>query len=701
MPNQHVRVGHDQIGGSLAFSALGERAPAAVRVSKRFMSSAGSHAVFLSYASQDAAAARRICDALRASGLEVWFDQSELRGGDVWDHLIRQQIRDCALFIPIISANTAQRPEGYFRLEWTLADQRTQMMARSKTFIVPVGIDATSETHADVPDSFLRVQWTRLPEGATSAAFCARIASLLGVPRVDAASASAAGEESPPPAGQPARRRGVRLAAAALAVLALLGALLAWHAWRTPAPAAATAAPQAEADKSVAVLPFADMSEKHDQEYFSDGLAEELIDVLARVPDLRVPARTSSFSFKGKSATVGEIARALGVSHVLEGSVRKSGEHLRIAAQLVRADNGFHVWSQTYDRDEHDVFAVQDDIAHAVAEQLRLTLLGGGPAPQQATKVEAHNLYLEARDVMDRDTVDDLNHAVALFEQALAIDPQYAPAWAWLAFCHTRRTAQGAESTIVSNQKAVAAAQRAIALDPKLPEPYIVLGIAHLQIDFDWAAGRAALDKVAALDPHNALAEQIRGHLIQATGRMSDALVEFRAAVADDPLNLLHQKYLARALSYAGHPAEAVDVLQRAIALNPQFPGLHYELGRAKLQMGDPAAALTAFSTEPDRAWRSFGLPIGYLANHRVEQAHAALQELAKTQSGAEFQMAEAYCFFNERDKCLEWLEKAHRAPDPGLIYVRRDRLLAPVADDPRFRALLERLRMPPVARDD
>ena len=674
-----------------------------MRVAKRFMSSADSHAVFVSYASQDAVAARRICDALRAHGIEVWFDQSDLRGGDAWDHLIRKQIRDCALFIPVISSNTAHRPEGYFRLEWTLADQRTQMMARSRTFIVPVGIDATAEAHSDVPDSFLRVQWTRLPGGATPAAFCARIASLLGLSHSEADGTRAATAAAPAPASPMRGRPSTAwLAGGAVATIAVLAALLAWHAWRGGhAPITATAPGTAEADKSVAVLPFADMSEKHDQEYFSDGLAEELIDVLTRIPDLRVPARTSSFSFKGKAATVGEIARALGVSHVLEGSVRKSGEHLRIAAQLVRADNGFHVWSQTYERDQRDVFAVQDDIAHAVAEQLKLTLLGAGPAPQQATNVDAHNLYLEARYVMDRDTTDDLNHAVTLFEGALSKDPQYAPAWAWLAFCHTRRTAQGAESTRVSNDKAVATAQRAISIDPKLPEPYIVLAIAHLQIDFDWEAARLALDKVAALDPHNALAEQIRGHMIQGSGRMSDALVAFRAAVADDPLNLLHQKYLARALHYGGRSAEAVEVLQRAIALNPQFPGLHYELGRALLQTGDPAAALAAFSAEPDPSWRAFGLPIGYLAAHKREQANAALQAQSSRAGGAEFQMAESYCYFDERDKCIEWLDKARRVPDPGLIYLRRDRLLASIADDPRYWKLLASLRMPPVTADD
>jgi TolB-like protein/tetratricopeptide (TPR) repeat protein len=678
-----------------------------------------SRAVFLSYASQDAEAARRVGAALRAAGIEVWLDQSELRGGDAWDQKIRQQIRDCALFVPIISANTASRPEGYFRLEWALADQRTQMMARNKPFIVPVCVDATPDTGADVPDSFLRVQWTRLPAGEIPAAFCQRIATLLGTGAVAEPAPAGAAPPAPPgaapplPGAAPARRASaatrVRLIAAILVAAGLLAALILWRPWRMisgmPAAriAAATGAGPAVSEKSIAVLPFADMSEKHDQEYFSDGLAEELIDALTRIPNLRVPARTSSFSFKGKPTTVGEIARALGVSHVLEGSVRKSGEHLRITAQLVRADNGFHLWSQTYDRDVRDIFAVQDDIAHAVVEQLRITLLGSDAvAPKQAVSTEAHNLYLQARYLTDRDAPADLEQAVALYHRALTLEPNYAPAWAWLAFCHVRRVAQGLDpNTAAVVAQTTTAAQRAIALDPQLPQPYIVLAITHLQYDLDWQAAADALAKVAALDPNNALSQQIQGHLSVATGRMSDAVAHFRRAVEGDPLNLLHAKYLGRALHYARRPAESAAVLRHAIELNAQFPGLHYELGRALLQLGDLQAARAAFEAETDPAWRTFGLPIGYHVTHHDPEARAALATLVEHSAGSEFQIAETYALFGERDKSLEWLERARTLHDPGIIYTRRDPLLVSIVGDPRYRALLERTRMPPVSKDD
>ena len=681
--------------------------------------SEASHAVFISYASQDSEAARRICEALRAAGIEVWLDQSELRGGDAWDQKIRQQIQDCALFIPVISVNTAQRPEGYFRLEWSLADQRTQRISRSKTFIVPVSVDATPLERADVPESFARVQWTRLPGGETPPAFTQRVATLLGAaaPAAAPAGAPAAAPAAPasgagPDAGTPAR--GPRLlwpAIAGAVALIVVGGQWAARQWQTPAnrtqsapeiTASVTAAPGAAPERSVAVLPFTDMSARHDQEYFSDGLAEELIDALTRIPQLRVPARTSSFSFKGKEVTVGEIARALGVSHVLEGSVRTSGEHMRITAQLVRADDGFHLWSQTYDRDVRDVFAVQDDIARSVADELKLALMSvGNAAAGRTSNMEAHNLYLQAQYRVARDTIPDLGQAVQLYGEALKLDPNYAAAWAGLAMCHTRRVANGLDTDGAGDRAATAAAKRAIELDPQLADGYLSLAVAKMQYDLDWQAGAAALVKVAALDPNNALAEQIRGHLAVGVGRMSDALSHFHNAVDLDPLNLISRKYLGRALHYARRTSEAEALLRTAIAENGQFPGLHYELGRTLLLEGDARGALAAFEAEPNNDWRTFGLPLGYFANHRTADAQTALQaELAHAQ-GSEFQVAETYAFFGDTNKAFEWLDRTVALHDPGILWVRRDALLARLESDPRYPALLKRVGMPPVSKDD
>jgi tetratricopeptide (TPR) repeat protein len=388
--------------------------------------------------------------------------------------------------------------------------------------------------------------------------------------------------------------------------------------------------------------------------------------------------------------------------------VRKSGDRLRITAQLVRADNGFHLWSQTYDRDARDIFAVQDDIARAVSAQLQSTLLGTQAAtPKQSTNPEAYTLYLQARHLVTRDTGKDLIQAATLYHQALDLDPNYAPAWVGLANCLVRQVAQGVgagdtgpngEWYATHHDEIISAADRAVALNPNLPEAYVALAAAHLQFDLNWSAVADALAKARTLDPNNVEMLQISGHLTAATAGPAEAAAYFRRAVEGDPLNLLHRKYLGRALHYARRPAEAVEELKRAIAIDPQFPGLHYELGRALLMLKDTTAAIAAFEAEPKEAsaWRRLGLPLGYHAAGDTERAKVALDDLLAHSRGAEFQVAEAVAFFGDRDGGLDWLEKARINHDPGVVWVRHDALLESIATDPRFAAYLKRLGLPP-----
>ncbi len=309
-----------------------------------------SRAVFLSYASQDALAAQRICDALRAAGVEVWFDQSELRGGDAWDQSIRRQIRTCALFIPVISRHTHERREGYFRLEWNLALDRSRLISSTQAFLVPVVIDDTREDDEEVPERIRDIHWTRLPGGVTPASFVERVQRLLSDEASIPIRAGAAAEVASAIAGRsPAtgRSRRVLLAAAAVVVFGAVGYLAIERPWiSTPAASAVFAPPP----HSIAVLPFVNMSGDKDQEYFSEGLTEELLNSLAEISELQVAARTSSFSFKDKEVDVATIAHKLNVASVLEGSVRRSGDTIRITAQLINAVTGFHLWSKSYDR---------------------------------------------------------------------------------------------------------------------------------------------------------------------------------------------------------------------------------------------------------------------------------------------------------------------------------------------------------------
>ena len=644
--------------------------------------------VFISYASQDAAVANSIVENLEQHGLRCWLAPRDVKPGALYADAIVRAINEANAVVLVLSTSSVASSH---------VGREVERAGSKHKRIIGFRIDA-APLSAELEYFLSNSQWIDVPA--------------IGMPAALAKVAEAAAQGSGQTvaanhvaSARPLARTGgkAKLIAGAAVVVSVgvavvLGVHFSSQSHRVAQPAAAVAI----TDKSIAVLPFVDLSEKHDQEYFSDGLAEELIDVLTRVRELRVPARTSSFAFKGKAATIGEIARTLAVTHVLEGSVRKSGERLRITAQLVRADTGFHLWSQTYDRDVRDIFAIQGDIAQAVVEQLKITLLGSvGGAPKQTTSTEAHNLYLQARNLTDRDTQTALDQAVTLYQRALEVDPNYAPAWAWLARCHVRRVSQGLDTTGAGFARATTAATRAIEIDPSLPDPYIVLASAHLQYDLDWKAAQAELRKVAELEPNNAYAEEARGHLTVAVGRISDAVTHFQRAVELDPLNLLHRKYLGRALHYARRSVESREVLQEAIGLNAEFPGLHYELGRALLLLGQREEAQQAFAAEQDHAWRTIGLPLGYWAVGRQREARTALDALLKESQGSEFQVAEAYGFFGDTDQCLEWLEKARTLHDPGVIYFRRDALLESVAKDPRFDAFRKRLGVPAVAHDD
>jgi TolB-like protein/Tfp pilus assembly protein PilF len=450
------------------------------------------------------------------------------------------------------------------------------------------------------------------------------------------------------------------------------------------------------ADKSIAVLPFVDMSEKHDQEYFSDGLAEELLDLLAKVPGLTVIARTSSFSFKGKSEDIPTIARKLNVTNILEGSVRKSGRRLRITTQLIRAESGVHIWSETYDRDEDDVFKVQEDIARAVVEKLKLALLGNAPVSAARTSnAEAYNRFLQGRYAVAFDTPEEVEKAIDCYRRAIALDPGYAAAWAALSYAIFRQIANGYIDVGAGRSQAMAAARKAAELDPTLPEAYNMIGIIRM-MDFDWSGARQAIDRALQLDPNNVGALFSSAHLTMTVGNTDDTLVLFRDVLERDPLNLLYRRYVARVLYYAGQLTEAEAMIRQVLAIGPSFPAAHYELGRILVARGQIPAAAAEFEAEQS-AWRAFGLPLGYHAQGRTAQANAALDDLVKNFSaGAEFQVAETYAVFGNADKAFSWFDQAVDKRDPGVQWLRGNPMTKSLVGDPRYAALLHRLKLPP-----
>lgn len=460
-----------------------------------------------------------------------------------------------------------------------------------------------------------------------------------------------------------------------------------------PAPASQTTASPA---KSVAVIPFINLSSDKEQEYFSDGLSEELLNLLAKIPELRVAARTSSFQFKGQSTDITEIARKLNVAHVLEGSVRKSGNRVRITVQLVNAQDGYHAWSETFERDLDDIFKVQDEIASGVVRQLRVQLLGNAPVDRtKPSNTQAYNLYLQGRYFADRRTAPDLEKAVALYEEALQHDPSYARAWAGLADTHINMGGYGYAPTAESAGKARTAAERALELDANLAEAYVALGRVHLVNDFDWAAADTALKRARELDPGNADIVREAGNVAATLGRLDEAEQLLREALARDPLRAASYNGLGILLQYVGKPMDALAQFRRVLELSPQFASAHCSLARVYLDLGKPEEALREASLEPEEAWRLSALALTYHALGRKTEADASLRDLTqKYADDAAFQIAETHAFRGENDLAIQWLERAYRQRDGGMVQIYRNPMFRGLEQDERFNALLRKLNL-------
>ncbi|MBC7369157.1 MAG: TIR domain-containing protein [Undibacterium sp.] len=1090
------------------------------------MSAAENKAVFLSYASQDAEAAQRIAEALRGAGLEVWFDKNELAGGDAWDGKIRKQIKECALFVPVISAVTQARLEGYFRLEWKLAAQRTHTMADAKPFLLPVVIDATGDAEAHVPEEFRAVQWTRLPGGNTPEKFCERVKKLLGgenvaqgssLPAVGASLDDARGRGRAAPLQKPSRPWLVPaiLGAAAIAAVALWrpwknsapapavtvaaksaavtsplteaqklvvkarqilddgdelnreifflaedlvkraidldpaepsarafyaelsywmtwngfdssetrrdlmgrqaerarslapdstevqiavanvrirlrqdlpglehdllvlaarepknwrvqralgmtyrflnrpddaiaslrrardlsnelplasadlanvllrrgrfaeaetivaqalakgssgrlltfdvmiktiwrgdragaaaaiaawpdwlrledrGASQAWRAWlwsdrpekalaaaqRLPrdylndtfftGPRAAltaraheraghadaarsdwrtvvqlcdreltsgpenfgaqywkawalarlgdTAAAQAlctqmeqrnllatnslisgsndvpalwatvgrsdlaiaellvrrldddriavtrtqleldpafeslRADprykdvwavaptpektptalttstldaKSVAVLAFANLSDDKANEYFSDGISEELLNVLAKVPGLKVTARTSSFHFKGKDSPIPEIAKQLGVAYVVEGSVRKAGDRVRITAQLIKAADGFHVWSDTFTRELKDVFAVQDEIAGLIAQNLQLTLRTKTRA--RTVNPEAYELLLKGRASFSRGMPAEYPQGIQYLKDSLAIAPDFAAAWGRLAMGYALAFAQNVPGWLAREEimrLARQAADRAIELDQEQALGHYAQCLISYLGDWDWARADAAMQRVLALTPGDAESLGLAASLELVAGHISRGRDTAQRAVTLDPLNFIPAYQLIKAQWQSGDYVELERESKRMIAIYPGSPYGHTFLSYSLLLRGRADEAAQAAKLVPSDAYRLTSLALAHYAQGKTTEADAELEQLKK-QFGktSAYQIAENYAFRKDLSRAFEWLEAAYRVRDSGLTLITNDPFLANLRGDARWSAFMRKMNLP------
>lgn len=458
---------------------------------------------------------------------------------------------------------------------------------------------------------------------------------------------------------------------------------------------------------SIAILPFADMSKDGGNEYFADGLAEELLNVLSRIPGLRVASRTSAFSFKGKNVDIPTIAKKLNVANILEGSVRTSGKRVRVSAQLIRVATDSHLWSNTYDRDLEDIFAVQDDIAKIVVKELAAALpIGPACSDSTAIKVEtatlgrshnleAYRLYLQGRYFTNHFTREDGTKGLECLLGAVELDADFALGWAGLSRIYTNLANDGFMPLDEGYEKSRSAARRALELEPALPEGHASLGRVQLFYDWDWASAGASFRRALELAPGNADVARHAAVLSAALGRSDEALMLCRRAVLLDPLSVAAHGDLGMWCVNAGLLEEAETALRTAHELNPQKRITYGYLGLVQIAQGKPDEALANFDNESMEALRFFGLAMAHHDLGQQAQSDTAMTELRKKVSvDSLYFIAAVYAYRGEADSAFEWLERAFEKRAPSLVTLKLDFLFRRLHQDPRWPILLQKLKV-------
>ncbi|HWS63354.1 MAG TPA: TIR domain-containing protein [Steroidobacteraceae bacterium] len=648
--------------------------------------------VFISYASPDAAVAAALVDALERHGVACWIAPRDVDAGALYADAIVRAIGSAKAFVLVLSENSIDSSHVGKEVERASSKKRT---------IFALRIDAAPLTPA--LEYFLsESQWVEAQAGKMEPAY----AKLIGAIRKSAPTAPgfippltpSAGKA---PAAHPRSRRTRVLLAAGLAIVAVALAVLLvgrfWPAKHGTAEEPTTAATNVVNDKSIAVLPFTDMSEKKDQGYFADGMAEEILDLLTKIPQLTVISRTSSFQFKGRDVDVKTIGATLGTRYIVEGSVRKLGDRFRITAQLIDTRDGSNRWSETYDRNIDDAFKVQDEIAASLVRALEIAV-GAGELPARLIpkNAAAYNLYLRGLQAFDRNNHDGFEQAADLFQQALDLDPQFAAAASGLANVELFVAQWGYVAPKVGYERARQAAKLAINLDSRLAGPHIILSAVHVQYDWDWTSAAHELDLATALNPRDPMVHAFRGILSLSTGRLDDATSKLNAALRLEPLtpNILFNLGWAR--YWSGHLPEAEESFRRALQVSPTYESVHYYLGHVLLSRGDLANSLAEMERESDEESRIAGIAsVQFAMGHKAE-SDAALTHLTKLAaddwaSG----IASVHAIRNEPDAAFEWLDRAYAQKDEDLYLIKGNPLFRNVARDPRYAAFLRKMNLP------
>jgi TolB-like protein/Flp pilus assembly protein TadD len=608
--------------------------------------------VFISYASHDTESAHKVCAALEAAGSPCWMAPRDVKAGAQYADAIVRAINEARAVVLVLSGSAVASSH---------VAREVERAASKRKPIIPFRLDAAA-LNPELEYFLSNSQWIDVPKLGIPSALDKLREALTHV----SGSSSAAPTTSHPGAHQ--RTANQLITAAVVALAAVAAVALGLHFWLSSHRAALTAAVAAMTDKSIAVLPFTDMSEKKDQEYFADGMAEEILDLLAKIPGLKVIGRTSSFQFKGKSDDLRAIGERLGASHVVEGSVRKAGARIRVTAQLIDSHSGIHLWSESYDRDYGDILVLQDDIATGIARALQLAVGADDlRPPRRLPSTEAYSLYLHARAALDR-LDESMDVAQSELEQALVLDPAFVQAAEVLALMHAEQALNQWVSGPEGWRHAREAAETALRIDPNSARAHAVLGLVSAEQEFRWDEADAEIGKALRANPHDSFALDFAARLAMHRGRYAEALRRIDTALSLDPLNPYAYDTKGTIQYLASDLHEAEHSLRRVNELSPTFYGARLETGWVLMARGELDAALKEMLAEISKNGRDSGLAAVYHAMGRTADSDAALVRLLNEYQDWPSGVALAHAGRGERDQAMEWLEKSYVARDPDVL---------------------------------
>ena len=637
----------------------------------------GAPGVFISYASQDASVADAIVAALERAKIPCWIAPRDVKPGARYADAIVRAINGASALVLVLSANAMGSDH---------VAREVERAASKRKPVIAFRIDATPLS-AELEYFLSNSQWID--------------AAALAMPVALDKLAQAVGQGSATPAQQiPATKRagGTKKRVAIAAVVAMaLGVVVAMGVryWPTTQSTAQPAAVSIT-DKSIAVLPFTDMSEKKDQEYFADGMSEAILDLLARIPQLTVIGRTSSFQFKGRNEDLRTIGKKLEASYLVEGSVRKSGSRIRVTSQLIDARSGAHVWSESYDRDFGDTLALQDQIATNIARALQLAVTSSVSSGRRMTgNMEAYTFYQRGRFAFDRGDVAAFTEAQQDFEQALALDPTFALAAEGVLLTELNKLYAGVLSSKVGWPRVRELAQKTLQLDPNSLFSHSALAWFHYSYDYDWSACNREVDIVVAANARDSTALLYGAYVAGTIGRSEEGSRLIHAALTIDPLNPDIYQALGGILFFAGDYVGAERAYGKSLEISPLFAGSHLYIGGTRLFRGRPKEALEEIEAERSGSGRDALRAAAYFALGRKQESDASLAQLLKsTEEDAPFWIASAYALRNDNDRAFKWLDQAYAVRSLSLS-ITRSPYTARLHGDPRWKALLRRMNVP------